>query len=96
MIVRYTPRAIGDLIAIADYIKARNRQAAERVEAAITTSIEHLARHPNLGIDRPRLGVRALGVPRFSYTIYYRVDPDAVVIVHIRDDRRRPLRAADL
>ncbi|MEQ1710848.1 MAG: type II toxin-antitoxin system RelE/ParE family toxin [Hyphomicrobium sp.] len=96
MIVRYTPRAIGDLIAIADYIKARNRQAAERIETAISMSVDQLSQHPNLGVDRAHLGVRGLGVPRFPYTIYYRVDPEAVVIVHIRDDRRRPLGAADL
>ena len=96
MIVRYTPRAIADIGAIADFIKARNPQAAVRVEDAITGSIDHLADHPNLGVARPHLGVRALGVPRFPYTIYYRVDLDAVVIIHIRDDRRHALRADDL
>ena len=83
MIVRYTPRAVGDIIAIADFIKARNPQAALRVEAAITTSIDHLSHHPNLGVARPHLSVRALGVPRFPCTIYYRVDPEA-------RDRARP------
>ena len=96
MIVRFTPRAVGDIAAIADFIKARNPQAAVRVEDAITGSIAHLADHPNLGVARPHLRVRALGVPRFPYTIYYRVDPDAVVIVHIRDDRRRALRPSDV
>lgn len=96
MIVRYTPRAVADIGEIADYIKARNPQAAVRVDDAITGSIDHLGDHPNLGVVRPQLGVRALGVPRFPYTIYYRVDPDAVVIIHIRDDRRRALHASDL
>ena len=96
MIVRYTPRAVADICVIADYITARNPQAAVRIDNAITGSIDHLTDHPNLGVARPHLGVRALGVPRFPYTIYYRVDPEAVVIIHIRDDRRRTLRAADL
>lgn len=85
--MRYTPRAVADIVAIADYIRSNNPRAAERAEAAIRTSVDHLAQHPNLGVDRPGLGVRALGVPRFPYTIYYRVDSEAVVIVHIRDDR---------
>lgn len=62
MIVRYAPRAIGDIIVIADYIKVRIPHAAVRVENAITMSVDH----------------------------------EAIVIVHIRDDRRRPLRASDL
>ena len=96
MIVRYTPRAIGDISSIGDYIKSHNPQAALRVEQAIIGSIDHLSHHPNLGTARPRLSVRALGVPRFPYTIYYRVDPNAVVTVHVRDDRRRAIRPADL
>lgn len=96
MIVRYTPRAVADIIAIADYIRPRNPRTAVHVEAAIRVGVDHLSQHPNLGIDRPGLGVRALGVPRFPYTIYYRVNPEAVVIVHIRDDRRQPIRADDL
>ena len=63
---------------------------------AMTGSIDHRSGHPNLDVARPNLGVRALGVPRFPYTIYYRVDPDAVFIIHIREDRRRALRASDL
>ena len=96
MIVRFTPHAVDDIAAIADDIKARNPQAAVRVEDAITGSIDPLSYHPNLGVARPHLGVRALGVPRFPYTIYHRVDPDAVVIIHLRDDRRRALRPSDL
>ena len=94
MKVRYAPRAIRDLHAITDYIKTRNPRAADRVETAITGSIDHLRRNPNLGALRPGMGrgVRALCVPRFSYTIYYRADPEVIVIIHIRDARRRLLR----
>jgi plasmid stabilization system protein ParE len=83
MIVRFTPRALADIEAIADYIKAHRPRAALRVEQAISISIKHLGQHPNLGVDRPHLGVRALAVPRFPYTIYYRVDDQTVPIIHI-------------
>ena len=96
MIVRFTPRALADIATIADYIKLRNPNAAVRVEQALTNTIAHLARHPNLGIARTHLSVRALGVPRFPYTVYYRVDLQAVIIVHVRDDRRAPLKPGDL
>ena len=96
MIIRFTPRAVADIEDIAEYIKIHSPRAALRIEHAITASIDHLAQHPNLGTARPHLGVRALGVPRFPYTVYYRVDPDAVVIVHVRGDRRKPLITGDL
>ena len=90
MIVRYTPRAIADLNDIADYLLPLNAAAALAVEAGIRGTIGHLADHPLLGRDRPDLAARALGVPRFPYTIYYRIAGDTVAIVHIRDDRRQP------
>ena len=54
-----------------------------------------MADHANFWC-RPNLGVRGLGVPRFPDAICYPVDPDAVDIIHNRDDRRRALRASDL
>lgn len=47
-------------------------------------------------LNRPELGVRSLGVTRYSYTIYYRIGSTSVEIVHVRDDRRAPLKAGDL
>jgi len=88
MIVWFTTRALADIESIAEYIKAHNPRAALRIEQAITVSINHLSQHPNLGVPRLHISVRALGVPRFPYTIYYRVDDQAVVIIHIRHGAR--------
>ena len=52
--------------------------------------------YPGLGRDRPELGVRSVGVPRYSYTIYYRIAETRIEIVHVRDDRRKPLAPGDL
>jgi len=96
MIIRYSPRAIADIIAIADYIAARNKPAALAVEAAILTTVSLLAEHPNLGVDRPKLQVRSISVPRYPYTVYYRAQDEAIIIVHVRDERRRPIAEGDL
>jgi plasmid stabilization system protein ParE len=66
------------------------------VEAAIRSTIELLADFPKIGRDRPELDARTLGGPRYSYTVYYRIEDDAIWIVHIRDDRRRPPGPSDL
>ncbi len=96
MKVRYSRRALSDLIGIADYIRERNVSAALGVEDAIRTTIKNLGHFPMLGRDRPELDARALGVPRYPYTIYYQVESDEVWIVHIRDARRKPIEAGQL
>jgi toxin ParE1/3/4 len=91
-----TPRAFADLTHIRDYLIARSQTGADNVRQAINTTLDHLADHPGLGRDRPELGVRSVGVPRYSYTVYYRVAVDQIEIVHVRDDRRKPLEPGDL
>jgi hypothetical protein len=35
-------------------------------------------------------------VPRYSYTIYDRIAETRIEIVHVRDDRRKPIAPGDL
>jgi plasmid stabilization system protein ParE len=74
----------------------RNPTAARNVEAAIQSTIGLLADFPMLGRDRPELDARALGVPRYPYTVYYRIEGEEIWIVHVRDTRRRPPQRSDL
>ena len=96
MKVRYARQASTDLLGIADYIHERNPSAAIDVEAAIRSTVDLLADFPKLGRDRPQLDARSLGVPRYPYTIYYRIEGEQLWIVHIRDDRRKPLEPGDI
>ncbi len=96
MRLRYSPRAIADIIAIAEYIRERNPSASVRVGDGIAATIAHLVDNPSLGVDRPDLGVRRLGVAGFPYSVYYRIDGDVVEIAHVGDDRRKPLVLGDL
>jgi plasmid stabilization system protein ParE len=96
MRIRYTRQALADLVAIADYIRERNPMAAVKVETAIRSSIDLLADLPRLGRERPDLEARALGIPRYPYTVYYRIEDEEVWVVHVRDNRRRPVELGDL
>jgi plasmid stabilization system protein ParE len=94
--LRYTPRARGDLGSIFDYLSERNPLAAYQVKVQIVHTVGLLADFPDLGTDRPHLEVRALGVAGYAYTIYYLVEGDDVWVLHIRDDRRRPLKPGEV
>lgn len=96
MKVRYTRQAVADLLGIADYIRDRNPSAAIDVETAVRSTIDLLADYPKIGRDRLELNARALGVPRYPYTVYYRIERDEIWIVHIRDDRRKLPERGDL
>ena len=70
MKLRFTPRAAANLIEIADYIRARNPAAAERVRAAIYASLQNLLLFPHMGRRQKTEGVRKLVTQRYSYLIY--------------------------
>jgi len=81
MKLRFTPRAVSDIAAIADYIRERDPAAAERVRAAIIQSLQDLILFPQLGRAQTVEGVRKLVTRRYPYLVYYRVDEAAEEII---------------
>ncbi len=96
MKLRYTRRSVDDIARIADYIRAHNPAAAASIELAILSIVDLLSDFPLLGKDRPDLNARALGIPHHPFTVYYRIEGEEIWIVHIRDDRRKPIGPDDL
>ncbi len=89
MIVDYTPRALRDLRGIAAFLGEHNPAAMQRILAAIQHSIDNLQHFPDLG--KPVRGKqRRVPVPRTAYLVYYRIAGEEVLILHIRDGRRKP------
>ena len=88
MKVRFSPRAVAELEAIADYLTPRSRQGAQNVRAAILNSLENLALFPGIGRRQTVEGVYKIGVRKNPYLIYYRIDDDAQEIAY------RPLMKA--
>jgi len=81
MKLRFTPRAVSDIAAIADYIRERDPAAAERVRAAIIQSLQDLILFPQLGRAQTVEGVRKLVTRRYPYLVYYRLDEAAEEII---------------
>ena len=93
---RGQPRAVGDIAQIRDYLLQRSPVGADNVRRAILTTLTQLSDFPFTGRDRPEFGLRSIGVSQYSLTVYHRVDDDHVEIVHVRDDRRKPLTPSDV
>lgn len=77
MKLRFTARAAQDIVAIADYIRARNPNAARQVRAAILHSLQNLVLFPQVGRAQAVEGVRKLVTRKYPYLVYYRVDKAA-------------------
>ena len=90
MRVRYTRRAFADREAIFDYLDQRDPRAARNVKAFIKKKIADLSYSPRRARIVRDLGVHALWLGRYPYIVYYRVQNDEVVIVHIRHGARKP------
>lgn len=66
MTVRFSPRAISDLIGIADYLVPRSPEGAKSVEAAIHRTLELIATFPRAGrVVKQRPNVRVMPVGRY-------------------------------
>jgi plasmid stabilization system protein ParE len=90
--IQFTPRALSDLDVIWSYIAADSVKAANRVEAAIVSACNSLARNPLLGTKRSEitpLPVRFWTVPRFpNFIVVYRPDTQPLQVVAVLHGRR--------
>jgi plasmid stabilization system protein ParE len=82
-----TPRALGDLDEIWNYIAQDKISAANRVESAILAACYGLARHPLIGAKRAEItakSVRFWTVPRYpNFIVVYRPETRPIEIVAI-------------
>src|SRR5258708_36566127 len=91
MKLRFTPRANGNLIEIADYIHAHNPAASRRGRAAIYDSLQNLILFPHVGRKQKVEGVRKFVTRKYAYLVYYTVDEAAeeIVILNVKHPARR-------
>ncbi len=81
MKLRFTPRAVNNITAIAEYFRERNPTASLRVRTSIYNSLQHLLLFPSIGKAQKERGVRKLVTSRYRYLIYYIIDEPAQEIV---------------
>jgi plasmid stabilization system protein ParE len=93
MKLRFTPRAVQNIVHISDYLRERNPNAARRVRAAIYQGLDNLLLFADAGRLQSTEGVRKLVTVKCSYLIYYRVDRpnDEIVILSVK----HPAQARD-
>ena len=89
MRVRYLRSALADLESISDYIALDNPEAADRVIAKITGSINVLKRHPATGRAGRVTGTRELVIVSLPYIIPYRVRENWVEVLRILHTSRK-------
>ena len=72
MKLRFTRRAVDNIAELADYIRARNPEAAEAVRTAIYDSLANLLLFPNVGRQQTTEGVRKLVTRKYSSDLLHR------------------------
>ena len=97
MKVLWKRRALRDLDEIHAYILQRSKQGAESVVRRIESTVELIGDYPGYGRKlKTRANFRVLPVGKYPYRVYYAVEADAVVIVHVRHTSRRSPVVRDL
>ena len=89
MNLRWDARALQDLRDIRSYIAVHaSAAAADRVRQHLRSRIFRLLTNPHIGAATTNPEVRILPPTRYPYRIYYTVQRDDVVILHIRHTAR--------
>jgi plasmid stabilization system protein ParE len=85
----WSPQAMADIEAIADYIEKDSLFYARAVVAKVVAMTRHLAQFPFSGRVVPEIQAPAFReVFAFSYRVIYRVEEDVVMIVAIVHGKR--------
>ena len=88
MNVRYTETALEEIRAIRAYISERNLSTAEAVIGRVKAAVHRLSEFPLSAIETDMAGVRMTPVASYPYLIFYTVEADDVVILHVRHGAR--------
>src|SRR5262245_57981701 len=90
MRLRWRPRALRDLQDIRTYIAAHSSAtSADRVRRHLRTRANRLRANPYIGIASSNPDIRVLSPTRYPYRIYYTVQGDDIVILHVRHTARQ-------
>jgi plasmid stabilization system protein ParE len=95
--LRYSPRVRRDLAEIADYLTARSPKGALSVERRIRKTIDLITAFPGAGrrLDQ-RPAVRVMPIGRYPYVVFYTLNADEIVILHVRHGAREPIDPSSL
>ena len=90
MKLRWDPRAVQDLRDIRRYIAAASSATiANRVRRHLQKRVRLLPANPHMGVASSNREIRILAPTRYPYRIYYTLQGDDIVILHIRHTARQ-------
>jgi toxin ParE1/3/4 len=85
----WSPRAIGHLIAIRDYIEKDSEESTAKIARRILDAIGILQTQPQMGRPGRLAGTRELVVSGTPYVIPYRVRRERLELLAVFDGRRQ-------
>jgi toxin ParE1/3/4 len=89
MKIRWAEPALFELEASTLYFREFAPFVAPDFAASIEKALLQLREHPYSAQETEKPGIRRLYIRRFRYLIFYTVEEDQVVILHIRHAARR-------
>jgi len=69
MRLRFTPRAVANIVEMADFIDQHNATAGLRVRSAIYESLRNLTQFPQIGRRQKAEGLRKFVTGRYGYLV---------------------------
>jgi len=89
MRIRYTSTALSEIDEIFSYLAERSFSGAVAVRERVERSIGGLALVPEMAQLTDEPGVRRLPVRSYPYVIFYAIEGEEVVILHVRHGARQ-------
>jgi toxin ParE1/3/4 len=89
MKIRYAETALVEINEIFAYLFERNEAAARRVVARVERAVQNLGDFPEIAQQSDEPGVRRMPVGRYPFIIFYSIEDDEVVILHVRHGARK-------
>ena len=89
MRVRYTEPAAIDLEENISYLRDNAPAVVAAFADSIDDAVRQLLEHPYSAQETEQRGIRRKYIRRFRYAVFYVVEGDEVVILHIRHAARR-------
>ena len=89
MKVRDTDTAADEIEEIFAYIAEHDRSAAQRIVARVEQTVSISSDFPDVAQMTDELAVRRMPVGRYPFLIFYTIENDEVVILHVRHTARQ-------
>jgi addiction module RelE/StbE family toxin len=89
MKVRYTDAALRDLSEAVSYLLEHNPSSAAGLADQVHAAVARLLDHPYLAEETQMPGVRRAYIRRYRYSLFYAVEGEEVIVLHIRHAARQ-------